>query len=197
MWQYQCKHQANEFLHTKWRFTFLSKLSRVIAITIGKNYYSLNFHSCLHIGHCCCAWVFNHFIMQCIWKQCEHWPQTKGQSSPGNLQSEQHASKGIRQIPHESSLATQCHAATARQLLTRTFRPVPLFDASGDCIANLESFSSEFVSRNRDVIVHDSQLTSSVSGRMRSSVTGRLLLSLLFLKLTLSCRLFQFSNRRS
>lgn len=50
------------------------------------NSHSLNFHSWRHIGHCC--WTcceFNHFRMQCMWKQCEHWPQTSGQSSPGTL----------------------------------------------------------------------------------------------------------------
>lgn len=49
-------------------------------------YHSLNFHSCLHIGHCCCTcWEFSHFKMQCMWKQWEHWPHTSGQSSPGTL----------------------------------------------------------------------------------------------------------------
>lgn len=77
------------------------------------------------MGHCCCTdWLFSHFIMQWMWKQCEHWPQTNGQSSPGNLQSEQQASKGILQIPQESSLANHRHVATAFQRLIRTFKPV-------------------------------------------------------------------------
>lgn len=39
--------------------------------------HSLNFHSCLHIGHC--WWIgceFNHLRMQCMWKTCEHCPHT-------------------------------------------------------------------------------------------------------------------------
>ena len=40
--------------------------------------YSLNFHSWRHIGHW--WWTgceFNHFIIQWMWKQWEHWPQTE------------------------------------------------------------------------------------------------------------------------
>lgn len=48
--------------------------------------HSLNFHSCRHMGQCCCTCcAFSHFRMQCMWKQCEHWPHTSGQSSPGTL----------------------------------------------------------------------------------------------------------------
>lgn len=48
--------------------------------------HSLNFHSCRHMGHCCCTCCeFSHFKMQCMWKQWEHWPHTSGQSSPGTL----------------------------------------------------------------------------------------------------------------
>ena len=39
--------------------------------------YSLNFHSWRHIGQrrlACCE--FSHFMMQWMWKQCEHWPHT-------------------------------------------------------------------------------------------------------------------------
>lgn len=39
--------------------------------------YSLNFHSWRHIGQrWLVCWECNHFMMQCMWKQCEHWPQT-------------------------------------------------------------------------------------------------------------------------
>ena len=32
--------------------------------------HSLNFHSCLHMGHWCwVCWVPNHFMMQWMWKQ--------------------------------------------------------------------------------------------------------------------------------
>lgn len=48
--------------------------------------HSLNFHSCRHMGQCCCTCcAFSHLRMQCMWKQCEHWPHTSGQSSPGTL----------------------------------------------------------------------------------------------------------------
>lgn len=50
-----------------------------------------------------------------MWKQCEHAPQTKGQSSPGNEHSGQQFSKAIRQIPQFSSFAIQRHVATAVQ----------------------------------------------------------------------------------
>jgi len=43
----------------------------------GLNFYSLNFHSCRHIGHkCWTCWEFSHFIIQWMWKQWEHWPHT-------------------------------------------------------------------------------------------------------------------------
>lgn len=42
-------------------------------------------------------------------------PQTRGQSSPGNLQSGQQPSNGIRQIPQLSSLAIHRHVATPVQ----------------------------------------------------------------------------------
>ena len=39
--------------------------------------HSLNFQSWRHIGHSCCTCCeLSHFTMQCIWKQCEHLPQT-------------------------------------------------------------------------------------------------------------------------
>jgi hypothetical protein len=39
--------------------------------------YSLNFHSWRHIGHRrLVCWELSHFMMQWMWKQCEHWPQT-------------------------------------------------------------------------------------------------------------------------
>lgn len=48
--------------------------------------HSLNFHSWRHMGQCCCTCcAFSHLRMQCMWKQCEHWPHTSGQSSPGTL----------------------------------------------------------------------------------------------------------------
>jgi len=73
------------------------------------------------MGHCCWAdWELSHFIIQWMWKQCEHWPHTRGQSSPGHLHSAQQASNGIRQIPQESSLAIHFQAATACQRLMRT-----------------------------------------------------------------------------
>ena len=78
------------------------------------NLQSLNCQSCLHMGHSCCiCWELSHFSMQCMWKTCVHFPQTKGQSSPGTLQSGQHPSNCILHIPHVSSLAVQCQAATA------------------------------------------------------------------------------------
>ncbi|KAJ1398313.1 hypothetical protein SESBI_31153 [Sesbania bispinosa] len=42
-----------------------------------------------------------------------------GQSSPGSLQSGQHPSKAILQIPHVSSWASQVHEATACHLHLR------------------------------------------------------------------------------
>ncbi|KAK3861167.1 hypothetical protein Pcinc_032837 [Petrolisthes cinctipes] len=56
-----------------------------------------------------------------MWKQWEQHPHTKGQSSPGRRQSEQQPSKGIRQIPQLSSLATHRQVATPVQPLMRTF----------------------------------------------------------------------------
>lgn len=78
-------------------------------------YLLLNFQSCLHIGHCCCGWEWSHFTIQCMWKQWEQAPQTKGQSSPGNLQSGQQLSNGMRHIPQLSSLATHRQVATPVQ----------------------------------------------------------------------------------
>ena len=48
-----------------------------IGIVCRKFHSFLNFHSCRHIGHnwCTCC-EFSHFMMQWMWKQCEHWPQT-------------------------------------------------------------------------------------------------------------------------
>src|SRR5947209_503071 len=81
-------------------------------------------HSLLSIGHCPFdAAVPIHLSKQCIWKTCEHLPQTayrnknpnhshrsanrlyalKGQSSPGVLQEGQQASNATRQIPQRSS----------------------------------------------------------------------------------------------
>lgn len=52
----------------------------------GRPAHSLNFHSWRHMGQCCCTCcAFSHLRMQCMWKQCEHWPHTRGQSSPGTL----------------------------------------------------------------------------------------------------------------
>lgn len=85
-------------------------------------YLLLNFHSWRHMGHC---WLTgcdcSHLTMQCMWKQCEHWPQTSGQSSPGSLQSGQQPSKGIRQIPQLSSFATHFHEATPVHCFMVTF----------------------------------------------------------------------------
>lgn len=64
----------------------------------------LNAQSRRHMGQCCrTVWELSHLTMQCIWKACVHLPHTGGQSSPGILQSGQHASKGLRQIPQVSS----------------------------------------------------------------------------------------------
>jgi hypothetical protein len=84
--------------------------------------YSLNFHSCLHIGQSCLTCCeLSHLMIQWMWKQCEHWPHTRGQSSPGSLQSGQQPSNGIRQIPQLSSFATHRHVATAVHPLIFTF----------------------------------------------------------------------------
>lgn len=43
--------------------------------------YSLNCHSCLHIGQSCWwSWEFNHFKIQWIWKTWEHFPHTETQN---------------------------------------------------------------------------------------------------------------------
>lgn len=78
-------------------------------------YLLLNFQSCLHIGHCCCGWEWSHLTIQWMWKQWEQAPHTNGQSSPGNLQSGQQLSKGIRQMPQLSSFATHRQVATPVQ----------------------------------------------------------------------------------
>lgn len=84
--------------------------------------HSLNFHSCRHMGQCCCTCcALSHLRMQCMWKQCEHWPHTSGQSSPGTLQSGQQPLNAILQIPQFSSLATQSQVATPFQHLIFTF----------------------------------------------------------------------------
>lgn len=84
--------------------------------------HSLNFHSCRHMGQCCCTCcAFSHLRMQCIWKQCEHCPHTRGQSSPGTLQSGQQPLNAILQMPQFSSLATQSQVATPFQHLIFTF----------------------------------------------------------------------------
>ena len=51
-------------------------------------------HEELADGRTCWAW--SHFTMQCMWNAWLQDPQTGGQSSPGTLQSGQHASKGCR-----------------------------------------------------------------------------------------------------
>lgn len=51
-----------------------------------------------------------------------------GQSSPGTLQSGQHASNGWRHIPHDSSLQSQVQYAISRVFSTSTFiLPLPPF----------------------------------------------------------------------
>ena len=118
---YLKKKRDNTHLYTLFRFFF---------------YFSLIFQGCRHIGHDWLAFWFPfiHFIMQCIWKQWLHCPHTNGphfkntilsikllnkncsinrsQSSPGYLQSEQHESKAMRQMPQLSSLATHFQTAT-------------------------------------------------------------------------------------
>lgn len=90
-------------------------------ILSDSSHHSLNFHSCRHIGQCCCTcWEFSHFRMQCMWKQWEHWPQTNGQSSPGTLQSGQQPLNAVRQMPQFSSFATQNQVAMAFQRFTFT-----------------------------------------------------------------------------
>lgn len=82
----------------------------------------MNFHSWRHIGHMwlvCCE--CSHFMMQCMWKQCEHCPHTNGQSSPGILQSGQLASNGILHMPQLSSFAIHRQVATPVQLFIVTF----------------------------------------------------------------------------
>lgn len=56
-----------------------------------------------------------------MWKQCEHCPHTRGQSSPGTLQSGQQPLNAILQMPQFSSLATQSQVATPFQHLIFTF----------------------------------------------------------------------------
>ena len=87
-------------------------------------HHSLNFHSCRHMGHCWfTCWLLSHFMMQWMWKQWEHCPHTRGQSSPGSLQSGQQLSKAMRQMPQLSSLATHFHTATPVQFFISTFMP--------------------------------------------------------------------------
>eukprot|EP00616_Rhizochromulina_sp_CCMP1243_P008090 CAMPEP_0118983854 /NCGR_PEP_ID=MMETSP1173-20130426/36448_1 /TAXON_ID=1034831 /ORGANISM="Rhizochromulina marina cf, Strain CCMP1243" /LENGTH=71 /DNA_ID=CAMNT_0006934475 /DNA_START=347 /DNA_END=558 /DNA_ORIENTATION=- len=59
--------------------------------------------------------------MQWMWNAWLQRPHIGGQSSPGALQSGQHASKGIRQMPQHSSFTFQDHVATPCQRLTLTF----------------------------------------------------------------------------
>lgn len=56
-----------------------------------------------------------------MWKQWEHCPHTRGQSSPGTLQSGQQPLNAILQMPQFSSLATQSQVATPFQHLIFTF----------------------------------------------------------------------------
>ena len=51
----------------------------------------------------------------CRWKAWAHLPHTTGLSSPGILPSGGQPSKGLRQMPHTSSPASQVQAATACQ----------------------------------------------------------------------------------
>merc|ERR1719232_439404 len=50
-----------------------------------------------------------------MWKQWVHSPQTRGQSSPANLQSGQQPSKATLQMPQVSSLASHFQTATPDQ----------------------------------------------------------------------------------
>lgn len=99
-------------IYVDWERKVFSAYLRFVHLRSFCVYLLLNFQLCRHMGHCwltVCDW--SHLTMQCMWKQCEHWPQTNGQSSPGNLQSGQQPSKGIRQIPQLSSLATHFQVA--------------------------------------------------------------------------------------
>lgn len=77
-------------------------------------------HSCRHIGHnwfvIMWGWL-SHFSMQWMWKQWLQRPETRGQSSPGALQSAQQSSKEFLQIPQSSCFAVHFQAATPRKLL--------------------------------------------------------------------------------
>lgn len=53
-----------------------------------------------------------------------------GQSSPGNLQSGQHPSKAILQIPQFSSLATHLQVATPVQLQNHNMRMLTVYNQS-------------------------------------------------------------------
>lgn len=55
-----------------------------------------------------------------MWKQCEHPPQTNGQSSPGSEHSGQVFSNAMRQMPQFSSFATHFQDATPIQDLIIT-----------------------------------------------------------------------------
>lgn len=82
----------------------------------------MNFQLWRHIGHClfnCCK--FSHLTMQCMWKQWEHTPHTRGQSSPGSAHSGQVLSKDMRQMPQFSSFAIQRQDATPVHDLIVTF----------------------------------------------------------------------------
>lgn len=108
-------------LASSWASSYLNKTSWCRPHSASHHRHSLNFHSWRHMGHSCwTCWEFSHFMMQWMWKQCEHWPHTSGQSSPGILQSGQHPSKGTRHIPQLSSLAIQRQEATLVQPVRAT-----------------------------------------------------------------------------
>eukprot|EP00879_Flechtneria_rotunda_P003547 GHRR01003781.1.p1 GENE.GHRR01003781.1~~GHRR01003781.1.p1 ORF type:complete len:103 (-),score=0.41 GHRR01003781.1:353-661(-) len=72
------------------------------------------------MGQRCSVCAPNHFCMHCKWKACPHVPHTTGLSSPGNLLSGGHPSKGFLQMPHRSSPASHVHTPTACQRLIST-----------------------------------------------------------------------------
>lgn len=76
--------------------------------------HSLNFHSWRHMGQCCWACcALSHLRMQCMWKQCEHWPHTSGQSSPGTLPAE-----GPAQSLQHTATHPPCPLKQRTQVLT-------------------------------------------------------------------------------
>ena len=66
-WSRTAPTSLNAIAHLQVIFTFFS-LPKI---------YSLNFQSCLHMGHWCwVCWVPSHFMIQWMWKQWLHWPHT-------------------------------------------------------------------------------------------------------------------------